>query len=108
MNITKLNGITIQSDSSRSVVIKNGKVIIDGIDVTPDSKTINIVIQGNVDRLEVDSCEAIAVTGSVKTLSSISGDVNCGDISGNVNSISGDIRCGDIGGNVSTISGDVK
>lgn len=108
MNIVKINGITIHSDNSRNVVIKNGKVLVDGKDVTPESKNITIVIEGDINSLSVDECNALDITGSVGSVKTMSGDVNCGDVTGSVNTMSGDVQCGNISGNVSTLSGDVK
>ena len=40
MNTISINGMTIQG--SGNVVISNGKIMVNGKDVTPDSKEINI------------------------------------------------------------------
>lgn len=77
LNTVRINGTTIVS-SGRSVVIKNGQVIIDGVDVTPDSKNITIEIQGNVDKIEVGACDKINVTGNVSVASTQSGDIRRG------------------------------
>lgn len=56
-----INGVTISG--GRNVTIRNGKVIVDGKDVTPDAKEINISVTGNVERLEADACQKISITG---------------------------------------------
>ena len=118
--------INNRSVVGRSIVIVNGKVIVDGNDQTPDAKEITINITGDVENLEVDYCKALTVTGNavdVKTTSadieiggyvtgsvgSTSGDVDIsGDVGGSVSTVSGDVRCGSIAGSVKTVSGDIK
>lgn len=92
----------------RSIIINNGKVIIDGKDVTPDSKTITIEIVGDIDNLSVDSCQTVKVQGDVNSLRTTSGDIECGDVKTDIKTTSGDIECKNIGGSVTTVSGDVK
>jgi hypothetical protein len=36
------------------------------------------------------------------------GDVTCGDVTGNVTATSGDVKCGSVGGSIRTTSGDVR
>jgi hypothetical protein len=92
-----------------SIVITNGKVIVDGKDVTPDSKEINISVEGDVAELRVDACSRVSGAGNAGNVKTQSGDVKvAGDVTGNVQSMSGDVDCGSIGGSVSTMSGDVK
>lgn len=52
-----MSTIRINNNSyvGNSVVITNGKIIINGKDVTPDSKEINISVEGNIDELKVDA-----------------------------------------------------
>ncbi len=104
-DMVNING---KSYSGRSVIIKNGKVIIDGVDVTPDAKHIDIIVDGDIDKLDIDMCNKLMVKGNVNTLASTSADVECGDVTGSVKTVSGDIQCGNIGGDVTTTSGDVK
>ncbi len=108
MNRTVINGATITG--GRSINIRNGRVIVDGKDVTPDAKEINITVSGNVDKLEADACQKISVTGDVGSIKTMSGDVDvAGNVQGSVSTMSGDIDCGEsIGGSVSTMSGDIK
>lgn len=108
MNAVTINGVTITSRGS-SIVVSNGKVIIDGVDYTPDGKEVSIAVTGNVERLEADSCETVHVTGNVGNVQTQSGDVEVGgSVSGSVTTMSGDVDCGTIGGSVSTMSGNVK
>lgn len=105
-----INGINIQSmTAGRSIIINNGKVIVDGQDVTPDSKTITIEVTGNVDKLSVDACSKIAINGDSGSIKTQSGDVEVGgQVSGSIQTMSGDVDCGNVLGNISTMSGDVK
>lgn len=122
MSSFKINGLNI---TGNNVTVKNGNIIIDGKDVTPDAKLINIEVSGDVGELIVDTCEKINITGNaqkIKTASgdveiggdvngdveSMSGDINCENVEGDVHTSSGDIDCGDISGSVSSMSGDIK
>ncbi len=106
MSSITINGKTYQGNN---ISVINNKVFIDGQDQTPDSKTINISIEGNVETLKVDVCDKVVINGNVGSASSVSGDIDIqGDVLGGVTSVSGDIKCGTIGGSVSTVSGDIK
>lgn len=120
--------ITINQKSfqGRNIVINNGKVVIDGKDVTPDGKEINISVVGNIETINADACTKIEVKGDVRSVKTMSGDVEVtgnvtdsatstsgdvevgGSVGGNVKTMSGDVDCGDIKGDVSTMSGDIK
>ena len=92
-----------------NVVVSNSRVFVDGKDMTSDAKQVQIHIEGNVERLEVDACEKVSVSGNVGSVKTISGDVDLsGNVLGSISSISGDIDCTEIKGSVSTVSGDVK
>lgn len=95
--------------SSGNIVISNGRVIIDGKDMTPESKIINIAVAGNIEKLEVDSCGKILITGDVQNVKTQSGDVEIsGIVNGNVQTMSGDVDCNNVSGSISTMSGDIK
>lgn len=98
-----------KSFSGNSISIYGNKVIIDGKDCTPDSKEINITVNGNLSKLKADVCNTIQINGDCGNVQTQSGDVEIeGAVSGSVSTMSGDVDCGDIGGNVSTMSGDIK
>lgn len=105
-----LNGVAISGMSGKNITILSKKIIVDGKDVTPDTKEINIEIHGDIDRLNVDTCNKLLVIGNVASLTTVSGDVEVsGAIYGPVETVSGDVKCGGaIGGSVSTVSGDIK
>jgi len=49
------------------------------------------------------------LNGDVKgSVTSTSGDIECGDVGGNVETTSGDVKCGKVFGSVKSISGDIK
>lgn len=105
------NKSTIKSTSitcSKSVVIKNDKIWIDGKEIDTTDKVINVNITGNVEKIDIDYCNQLSVTGNCNSVSTVSGNVKVeGDIVKNVETTSGDIRAREIGGNVKTVSGDV-
>ena len=106
MSIITINGNTF---SGSNIIVTNGKVLINGKDVTPDSKEINISVVGNIEQLKVDACNKVSVEGNVQSISTKSGDVEVsGDVDGSISTMSGDIDCGHVKGSVSTMSGDIK
>lgn len=92
----------------KSITITDNKVIIDGKDVTPDAKAINIVIEDSIDSINADNCESITVYGDCHSVQTMSGDVECRNITGNVKTMSGDVDAHNISGSVQTMSGDIK
>lgn len=101
-----INGVSYVGNN---VKIINGKVIVDGKDMTPDAKNITIHVDGDISKLSVDICENLSVTGNVNELSTVSGDVTIGgNVGQNVKTVSGDVKCGNISGKVTTVSGDIK
>ena len=102
-----INGVSYVGGNSVKII--NGKVTIDGKDMTPDAKNITIQVNGDISNLDVDICDKLSVTGNVNELSTVSGDVEIGgSVGGNIKTTSGDIKCGNIGGKVTTVSGDIK
>lgn len=95
--------------SGRSIKVTNGRVIVDGKDVTPGSATeIQIQVSGDLAELDVDFASSIEVKGAVGKIRSGSGDITCGNITGGAQTGSGDIDCESILGDVQTGSGDVN
>jgi hypothetical protein len=106
MSRININGVTY---TGNNIIVKNNKVIINGNDVTSDTKIINITVEGNLEEISADYCEKIIINGNVGIVTTMSGNIECNkDILGNVRVTSGDIDCENIGGNVETVSGDVK
>lgn len=108
MNTIIINGKLIQA--SGNLHIGNGRIVVNGQDVTPDdNEIINITINGNVDSLQVDSCYKVSITGNASTVRTTSGDIDIqGNVSGGVQTVSGDVDCGNVSGSISTVSGNIK
>ena len=100
--------INNKSYSGSNVTIRENKVIVDGVDQTPNDKVITISIDGDVNQLNIDHCEKLNIVGNVGYVRSGSGDINCTNITGGAQTGSGDVECETINGNVQTGSGNVK
>lgn len=108
MQTININGQVFRNAEGGSMSVVNGRVFINGKDCTPDAKEINISITGDVDSVSVDCCNKLTIEGHVNEVKTTSGDIECGNVSGNVKTTSGDIECHNVFGNVSTVSGDIK
>lgn len=114
MAIIKVNDKSYVSNSLVTRVtqtisnVNNSQIIINGVDVTPNDKVINISVEGNLDVLDVSVANQININGDVNSLTSVSGDVNVtGIVKGSLRTTSGDIECGNIGGDVNSTSGNI-
>jgi hypothetical protein len=105
MSSVIINGVKY---TGNSVVVKNNKVIIDGIEIKSYANAVTITVEGDVEELTVDFCDSLVVSGNVGSLNTQSGNVKCKDVIGNLNLTSGDVECGNIEGSVQTLSGDIK
>jgi len=105
MSTININGTKYQGST---VIVNGNRITVNGKDVTPDTKIINILVEGDINEVTADFCEKIMVTGNAKSVRTTSGDIVCHDVQGNVQTVSGDVECGNIGGSVATTSGDVK
>lgn len=111
MNIMSGSNISINGNivGGKSITIRNGQVIIDGVDHTPDLKNITIVVNGNVEQIQVEACNYIEVNGSVDEVSTTSGDIKIGgNVMGDARTVSGDVELNDCMGSVSSTSGDIE
>lgn len=112
-NIPRRSTVTVNSvviKDGQTIIVRDNKVIVDGKDVTPDTKEIHITVSGKVEQLTADVCNQISITGDAGIVSTQTGNVK---IEGNVNSfvrtMSGNIDVhGTITGNISTMSGDIR
>lgn len=93
-----------------SIIITDGKVVVNGVDVTQKGDKITIQIEGDVDNLDIDFCRELVINGNVGEVVCQAGDVKIsGNIEGGVQTQSGDIDAeGNINGGVETMSGDVN
>ncbi len=116
------NGKTVINKNGRRIVIDGGTIrITDGV-VTVDGKslnelentdanekTINISIEGNVERLEVDVCQTIKITGDCRRVKTNCGSIEIGgDVSGDVHTNMGSITCGNVDGDCHTNMGSIN
>ena len=91
-----------------NVSIINNKIFVDGKEIGTEEKEINIIVEGNLDKLEVDCCNSIKVNGVTKDIEVSNGNITIsGDVKGNVNNINGNIIAKVINGNCKTKNGDI-
>lgn len=110
-----INGREVVSNfQGGSVTFINGKLIVDGKNVSLDDfqsePSVNITVEGNVHRVETSSGD-VTVNGEVGSVQTASGDVEvtCAVVEGNVSAVSGDVNVeGTVYGDVSAVSGDIK
>ena len=88
-----------------SLKIKDGRIWIDGKEVTSDSKQISIKIEGGIGSLHVDHCEKVEVTGDVNELTLVSGNVKCANVTAGIETTSGSVNCANVFGDINTKSG---
>ncbi len=99
-----IGGSVIANRNIGTMVINGGKITVDGkplseLDSVPDEKVINITIQGDVERLEIDYCDKLTVTGNAKRVKSTQGDIEIkGNVEGDVHANMGAITCGNVEG----------
>jgi hypothetical protein len=100
-----INGVRY---TGNNIVVKDNKVVIDGVETRSYANAVTITVEGDVEELHVDCCDSLIVNGNVNNLTTQSGDVECRDVTGNLNLTSGDVECGNVGGSIQTVSGDIK
>ena len=98
------------SFSGKNITVNNNNIFVDGIDVTPNTKEINISVEGNIEQLEISACNKCLINGDVGIIKTQSGSVEVnGNIKGSISTMSGSVDCeGSIEGSVSTMSGNIK
>jgi hypothetical protein len=106
----RINGKTFHGNS---VVVNNGRIIVDGKPVDDNdivqSKNISIVVEGDINEIKADVVDTITVHGSAKTIKTTNGDVEIGgDVSGDIDTTNGNIKCGNVGGSVKTLNGNIR
>lgn len=110
MNLNMRNGRIVidgREFHGNNVTINNGKVTVDGVVQDGElSGPITVTVHGDVQSLENHSGNVTAQ--NVGEISTGSGDVKCGNVSGSIRTGSGDVECGTVGGNIRTGSGDVS
>lgn len=112
MNSIKINGVTISNtESKQNISVVNGKVIINGKEVSDinkiEDKEINIIIDGEVESVKTDSGNIQCNTAN--KVESYNGDIIIkGDVNGDVNTYNGNVSATIIKGSVSTVNGNIK
>lgn len=96
-SVTIINGKRYEGSS---VVVTNGRVIIDGKEVTDKDAVkdgiLKIKVEGVLQNLTTDAnVEAGLIQGNVDA----GGSVSCDDVEGDVDA-GGSVNCGNVGGNV--------
>lgn len=108
-----IGGSVIARKNIGTMVINDGKIIVDGkplseLENEVEEKVINITIQGDVERLEVDYCDKLTVTGNAKRVKSNSGDIEIhGNVEGDVHANMGQITCGNVEGDCHVNMGNI-
>ena len=76
------NGTVIVSGSIKSssivgnsISIINNKIFVDSKEIETEEKEINIIVEGNLDKLEVDCCNSIKVNGVTKDVEVSNGNI---------------------------------
>lgn len=106
-NIININGVRISG--GKHIVVRGGCVIIDGNEVElGEAKVINIQVQGDIQQVSADVCESLVVNGNAGRVTTVSGDVRCGNVEESVKTVSGDVYCQVVAGKVKTVSGDIS
>lgn len=96
------------SIEGNSISIINNKIFVDGKEIETEEKVINIIVEGNLDKLEVDCCNSIKVNGVTKDVEVSNGNITIsGDVKGNVNNINGNIIAKVVNENCKTKNGDI-
>ena len=101
--------------NGRLTVIDN-KFFVDGKEITDwesleiDQKHIDIKIEGEVERIQIDTCDNLHINGNCNRVKTVSGDVEVkGNVDGDIETVSGDVEVyGSVSGDVRTVSGDIR
>jgi len=94
----------------RNIVIQNGTVIVDGqrVEIPESEKIINIQAE-NLESLRVDYCNSITVKGNTGNVEVSQGKISIGGtVKGDVHISQGNVDCGNIEGNVSVSMGNIS
>lgn len=112
MSTVIINGKIHKFSGSLSIIgnkyYVNGKEVTDWNDLDKDVKHVEIKIEGDVEKLQVDNCDTIEVSGRVGSIKTHNGNVTAqAGVDGNVETHNGNIMCGKVGGDASSYNGNV-
>lgn len=114
MNIFKFfraGNIVADNVAGRNIVIRNSKIVVDGVEISDTQDALTIRVEGVVENLTTDmSVNCLNVTGNVTAKGSVNADaiggnveaggsVNCDDVAGDVKA-GGSVNCDDVRGSV--------
>lgn len=108
-----VNGDIVQGKQIiNNMTISGGKITVDGKPLSEldqeDEKVINITIQGDVERLKIDYCGDVHITGNAGDVETHGGNIQVqGDVEGDVESHGGNILCGNISGDCTSHGGNI-
>ena len=111
MKIRSKNSNNISIDgkmfSGKCVTIVGNKVTVDGVEQEGElTGDVNITVDGDV--YSIENSSGVVKANKANTIKTMSGDVECGDVSGMVKTMSGDITSKSIQGGASSMSGDIR
>jgi len=92
-----------------NININGSRIIVDGNNVTPETKIINIKVEGDIEYLN-GGISDVVVQGNVMGLKTSVGNVTVnGDVNGNVTTSIGNVKVsGSIKGSVKTSTGNIN
>lgn len=103
----KINGKTFVGD--RISITANGDVTVDGSVTDRVVGDIKVDVKADVvESIEVAVGSVIINANKVGNTKVQSGDIECGDVTGDVTTQSGSVKCKKVGGRISVMSGDVS
>lgn len=101
----------------KNMVIRDGKITIDGVPMdeymeqqehAAERPVYVIEIAGDIERMDIDECKEIHVTGNCRRVTTHMGDIKIdGDVDGDVHTNMGSIECGNVAGDAHTNMGSV-
>lgn len=105
MGTINIGGVTV---SGNNIQIFNGKVIVDGVEISGVNNTNGVsistggvleirVLEGKIENLQADGS---ITCGDVGGNADAGGSIKCGDVGGSANA-GGSVTCGDVGGSAS-------
>lgn len=103
-------GTIIGTQTIKSMTISGGKIIIDGkvANIPTDYPNITINIQGDIERLEVQQCDKINISGNAKRVKTNCGSIDVqGNIEGDAHTNCGSISCNVVEGDAHTNMGSI-
>lgn len=83
MNRIQINGLTIETDGPSNISVCNGRIFVNGKQVTKlGSACTKVIVKGNTGDIRADG--SVEVDGNVDGDIDAGGHVTCGDVSGSI------------------------